>query len=52
MQRSNLFLHCGARNVTREVIDAVPTPTRTPSWVPIPHGQLLTGVQGTLAAPA
>jgi hypothetical protein len=48
MHRANLMLHCGARSVTRERIAATATPARTHTWVPIPHGRLLDGVQGTL----
>ena len=48
MTRTNLCLHCGSRAVPREQVAAVATPPRTPSWVPIPHAQLLDGVQGAL----
>src|SRR5690348_15506115 len=48
MRKTNLMLHCGARTVDREQIAAVATPPRTETWVPIPHSQLLAGVQGCL----
>jgi hypothetical protein len=48
MRKSNLILHAGARSATREQVAIVPTPERTRSWVPIPHGQLLDGIQGCL----
>lgn len=48
MRKTNLMLHTGARSATREQVALVPTPARTQSWVPIPHGRLLDGVQGCL----
>ena len=47
--KANLMLHCGAKAVSREQVAAVPTPARTPTWVPIAHGRLLAGVQECLA---
>src|SRR5947209_6393416 len=47
--RANLMLHCGAKAASREQVAAVPTPARTPTWVPIAHGRLLAGVQECLA---
>ena len=38
---SNLCLHCGSRQAPREQIADAPTPTRTKTWVPIPHHRLL-----------
>ena len=49
MRTTNLCLHAGARTVSRDQIAAVLTPPRTPTWVPIPHGRLLEGMQGALA---
>src|SRR5437899_636393 len=49
MNRANLMLHCGASAVSREQVAGVLTPSRTASWVPIPHHRLLAGVQETLA---
>jgi hypothetical protein len=46
--KSNLVLHTDAKTATREQVALVPTPTRTASWVPIPHARLLDGVQGCL----
>lgn len=48
MHKSDLCLHTGARSVDREQIDAVPTPDRTGTWVPIAHGGFLEGVQKSL----
>lgn len=48
MPKSNLCLHTGASNVTREQIAAVTTPERTKTWVPLAHNKLLDGVQGQL----
>lgn len=48
MRRANLFLHCGANRVDRDMLALVPTPARTPTWVPIPHERLLANVAGTL----
>ena len=36
----SLILHCGARQATREEIDAVPIPKATRSYQPIGHGAL------------
>ena len=48
MHKLNLCLHCGSRSVPREQVTATTTPPRTSSWVPIPHAQLLEGVQSSL----
>ena len=48
MHKPNLCLHCGSRSVPREQVAATTTPPRTSSWVPIPHAQLLEGVQSSL----
>jgi hypothetical protein len=45
---NGLMLHSGARSATREAVLAVSTPAATASWRPIPHGDLLAGVQATL----
>lgn len=44
----DLCLHCGAHHVDRDDIWSSPTPTRTRSWVPVPHLHLLSLVEGTL----
>lgn len=49
MSKTALMLHTGACSATREQVEFVPTPTRTASWVPIPHARLLDGVHGCLA---
>src|SRR5262245_12926399 len=48
MHQSKLYLHCGASAVTAEQLASVPTPPRTPTWVPIAHHALLAGVKDTL----
>lgn len=48
MRTANLCLHTGARKVDRDLLALVPTPARTPTWVPIPHERLLANVAGTL----
>jgi len=48
MRKSTLCLHCGSRAVTREQVATVATPARTATWVPIPHDNLLAGVQTCL----
>ncbi|MDE2095670.1 MAG: DUF932 domain-containing protein [Patescibacteria group bacterium] len=50
MRQSNLMLHCGSEPKSVKVIEAVPTPERTESWVPIPHGKLLSTVRETLTS--
>jgi len=49
MQKLNLCLHTGARNVCREQIAVVATSARTTTWVPVAHGRLLTGIESQLS---
>jgi Domain of unknown function (DUF932) len=42
MAQASLVLHCGAREVTRSELDAVPCPKPEGRWVPVPHGTVLT----------
>jgi hypothetical protein len=44
----NLVVHCGSRQVERAVVERCPTPSRTATWVPIPHGRLLNEIEVTL----
>ena len=44
----NLIVHCGGHRVDRAQVELCPTPERTPTWVPIPHGRLLNEVENTL----
>ena len=46
----NLILHCGSRQVHRELVEQSPTPHRTPTWVPIAHHRLLEQVEASLTA--
>ncbi len=48
MHKSNLILHCGAHAASREQVNAVVTPPRTGTWVPVPHGVILDEVQNVL----
>jgi hypothetical protein len=45
---ANLMLHHGSKSASRELVFATATPPRTSTHVPIPHGRLLSEVQGTL----
>jgi hypothetical protein len=45
----NLILHCGAQNVELDQVREIKTPRSTDSWCPIPHHQLITTVQRTMA---
>jgi hypothetical protein len=45
----NLMLHCGAHAVERASVETAATPAATDTWHPIPHNQLLTQVESTLA---
>jgi hypothetical protein len=42
MATANLMLHCGAREVSRAELDAVPCPPPEGRWRPVPHGTVLT----------
>jgi hypothetical protein len=46
---ANLSLHVGSKSATREQVNAVATPLATPTWVPVPHHQILDSVQTQLA---
>lgn len=46
----NLTLHCGAQAVELDEVRTVRTPRHTQSWCPIPHYQLISTVQKTLAS--
>ncbi len=50
MHKLNLMLHAGANRVERDQLALVTTPTRTPTWVPIPHNRLLDSVTETLGS--
>ncbi len=41
MSDAKLMLHCGAREVTRAQLDAVPCPAAEGKWKPVPHGTVL-----------
>lgn len=46
----NLILHCGAHTASLKDVKTIPTPPATDSWCPIPHHELITTVQKTLAS--
>lgn len=48
-RRANLLLHCGARHITRDALDAVATPAATPTWTPVAHTRILRIVETELA---
>lgn len=50
VRRPNLTLHCGATRVEIDEVQSVRTPAPTDTWTPIPHRQLITTVEQTLAA--
>src|SRR6266849_2032494 len=47
---ANLILHCGANLVPRTAVSAVPTPSATQTWAPIPHSLLVEQVELALHA--
>jgi Domain of unknown function (DUF932) len=49
MSDAKLMLHCGAREVTRDQLDAVPCPPAEGKWRPVPHGTVLTYATQALA---
>jgi hypothetical protein len=44
---SNLILHCGAEQVTRTQVEAVPVPVATDTWRPVGYGQAIELMQAT-----
>lgn len=48
MKHSNLILHCGARAITREQLNAIEAPEPTASWCPVPYGTLVAEVERAL----
>src|SRR5262249_52957769 len=48
--KSALVLHCGAREVTREELARVATPTATETWFPVSHDTCVATVQESLTA--
>jgi hypothetical protein len=41
MAQAGMMLHCGAKEVSREELNAVPCPPPEGRWRPVPHGQVL-----------
>jgi len=50
MAQSQLILHCGAREVSREDLEGVLTPAATETWFPVPHGTVIDTVEQSLTA--
>lgn len=48
MKQCNLILHCGAAEVPRKALAAVPTPKATETWRPIPHEEYVRQVEWEL----
>jgi hypothetical protein len=48
MATSSLSLHCGAREVTRDELTALPCPPPTKTWAPVGHSRVLTTALATL----
>ena len=48
MTKCNLILHCGAAEVPRKALAAVPTPAPTETWRPIPHEEYVRQVEWEL----
>jgi hypothetical protein len=48
MAASNLTLHCGAREVTRDELAALSCPPPTKTWAPVGHDRVLTTALATL----
>lgn len=48
MNKCNLVLHCGAAEVPRKALAAVPTPAATETWRPIPHEEYVRQVEWEL----
>ena len=48
MNKCNLILHCGAAEVPRKALVAVPTPAPTETWRPIPHEEYVRQVEWEL----
>ena len=48
MNKCNLILHCGAAEVPRKALAAVPTPAATETWHPIPHEEFVSRVEWEL----
>lgn len=49
MATSNLMLHCGAREVSRDELSVLPCPPPTKTWAPVRHAGVLNASLATLA---
>jgi hypothetical protein len=50
MAQSQLVLHCGAREASREDLAKVLTPAATATWFPVPHATVIDTVEQSLVA--
>lgn len=50
MAGTDLVLHCGASEVTRESLAEIKAPSATDTWHPVSHVDVLTNVESTLSA--
>jgi hypothetical protein len=49
MEQSQLLTHCGARKLSREELNGVPTPEGTPTHRPVPHCEIVGALVETLS---
>jgi hypothetical protein len=49
METSQLLAHCGTRKLSREELQAIPTPEGTPTHRPLPHFEIVTALAETLS---
>lgn len=49
MEQSQLIAHCGTRKLTREELQAIPTPEGTPTHRPLPHFEIVGALAETLS---
>jgi len=47
--KSSVMLMCGAEQVDREALEALPVPVGTETYFPIPHAELLTNLETAIA---
>ena len=49
METSQLLAHCGTRKISREELQAIPTPEGTSTHRPLPHFEIVTALAETLS---
>jgi len=50
VEQAKLVLHCGAREVSREELDAIEAPAATASWFPVKHAAVYETVRAALTS--